>query len=76
MEGVVLRIIRSTETIENLAFTPLNYTTFIFEGYSGVWKSKPYSPALKFEGNIGPDGSAVFYRKKDFKLISQYTVSK
>ena len=38
--------------------------------YTSVFCPKYRSPCLKFEGNVGPDGSAVFYRKSMFQVNS------
>jgi len=45
------------------------------QGYSGLWKGKPDSPTLRFAGNMGPDGSAVFYRNQAFKLVSKHAIA-
>ena len=43
------------------------------KGYSGVWVPKPWSPCLKFPGNQGPDGNAVFFRREVFTFLSSHS---
>ena len=40
-------------------------------GYHGRFVPKPDSPCLYLEDNNGPDGSAIFYKKEKFELISK-----
>ncbi|KAL0280748.1 UNVERIFIED_CONTAM: hypothetical protein PYX00_001957 [Menopon gallinae] len=42
-------------------------------GYSGKFFEKPDSPCLYLADNNGPDGTAVFFRKSKFELISSHT---
>ena len=37
-------------------------------GYKGLFQAKSGSPCLKFSGNSGPDGCAIFYNKDKFTL--------
>ena len=46
-----------------------------FAEYSSVWQPKTASPCLYSPDNIGPDGSAIFYKTSAVKLISQHAVS-
>ncbi|KAF2892734.1 hypothetical protein ILUMI_13440 [Ignelater luminosus] len=39
------------------------------QGYSGMFFPKPDSPCFYIEGNNGPDGCAIFYRKNKFELV-------
>ncbi|EDO34680.1 predicted protein [Nematostella vectensis] len=40
-------------------------------GYTGIFVPKEDSPCLKFPGNSGPDGTAIFFDKQRFKLRKQ-----
>lgn len=42
-------------------------------GYRGVFLPKPDSPCLYLPTNNGPDGCAIFWDDKKFKLITQET---
>lgn len=39
------------------------------QGYEGMFFPKPDSPCFYIEGNNGPDGCAIFYRKNKFDLV-------
>lgn len=43
------------------------------QNYEGVFFPKPDSPCLYINGNNGPDGCAVFYRKDRLELINHFT---
>lgn len=43
-------------------------------GYSGHFVAKARSPCLKFEGNIGPDGNAVFVKTGRFSIAKTGSV--
>lgn len=43
------------------------------QGYVGMFFPKPDSPCLYIDGNNGPDGCAIFYRKNKFDFISSKT---
>lgn len=38
------------------------------QGFSGMFFPKPDSPCFYIDGNNGPDGCAVFYRRSKFEL--------
>ena len=38
-------------------------------GYHGYFHPKKDSPCLRFPGNSGPDGLAMFYRTDKFELV-------
>ena len=40
-------------------------------GYHGRFVPKPDSPCIYLESNNGPDGCAIFYKKRKFELISK-----
>lgn len=42
-------------------------------GYRGVFMPKPDSPCLYLPNNSGPDGCAIFWDEKKFKLVAQET---
>lgn len=52
-----------------------NFLRHILEtqGYTGMFFPKPDSPCLYIDGNNGPDGCALFYRKDKFDLIKAET---
>lgn len=39
------------------------------QGYSGTFFPKPDSPCFYIDGNNGPDGCAIFYKKNKFELL-------
>ncbi|KAF5272703.1 hypothetical protein FQA39_LY07730 [Lamprigera yunnana] len=39
------------------------------QGYEGMFFPKPDSPCFYIEGNNGPDGCAIFYRKNKFDFV-------
>ena len=41
--------------------------------YDGIFMPKQDSPCLRVPGNSGPDGIALFYKKKRFTLKDQFT---
>ncbi|CAL4184597.1 unnamed protein product, partial [Meganyctiphanes norvegica] len=43
------------------------------QGYTGVFMPKPDSPCIYVPGNNGPDGCAIFYDHKRFKLVDKHT---
>lgn len=50
-----------------------NFLKYILgtQGYVGTFFPKPDSPCIYIDGNNGPDGCAIFYRKSKFDLISR-----
>jgi len=44
-------------------------------GYTGVWEPKRPSPCLLSKQCIGPDGSAIFWKKSILNLKTKYAVS-
>ncbi|XP_057312107.1 nocturnin-like [Hydractinia symbiolongicarpus] len=42
-------------------------------GYEGFFVLKRDSPCLRFPGNNGPDGVAIFYRRNKYVLVEQIT---
>ena len=38
-------------------------------GYCGKFLAKPDSPCIYMEGNTGPDGCAIFYKRAKFSLV-------
>ena len=38
-------------------------------GYSGRFLAKPDSPCIYMEGNTGPDGCAIFFKRSKFSLV-------
>ncbi|XP_053677495.1 nocturnin [Anopheles nili] len=43
------------------------------QNYEGVFFPKPDSPCLYINGNNGPDGCAVFYKKDRLEMINHFT---
>uniref|UniRef100_A0A8W7K5V5 Nocturnin n=1 Tax=Anopheles albimanus TaxID=7167 RepID=A0A8W7K5V5_ANOAL len=43
------------------------------QNYEGVFFPKPDSPCLYINGNNGPDGCAVFYRKDRLEMVNHFT---
>ncbi|XP_012267234.2 nocturnin isoform X2 [Athalia rosae] len=43
------------------------------QGYGGMFFPKPDSPCLYLDGNNGPDGCAVFYRRDKFDFVKSDT---
>ncbi|KFB46551.1 hypothetical protein ZHAS_00014586 [Anopheles sinensis] len=43
------------------------------QGYEGVFFPKPDSPCLYINGNNGPDGCAVFYKKDRLEMVNHFT---
>uniref|UniRef100_A0A3B3SSU5 Nocturnin n=1 Tax=Paramormyrops kingsleyae TaxID=1676925 RepID=A0A3B3SSU5_9TELE len=43
-------------------------------GYHGTFQPKPRSPCLQVEGNNGPDGCALFFRKERFQLVDAFSL--
>ncbi|XP_023024064.1 NADP/NADPH phosphatase nocturnin isoform X2 [Leptinotarsa decemlineata] len=43
------------------------------QGYTGMFFPKPDSPCIYINGNNGPDGCAIFYRKDKFDLLKAET---
>ncbi|CAH1101164.1 unnamed protein product [Psylliodes chrysocephalus] len=52
-----------------------NFISHILEtqGYTGLFFPKPDSPCIYINGNNGPDGCAIFYRKDKFDLVNVET---
>ncbi|CAG9856001.1 unnamed protein product [Phyllotreta striolata] len=52
-----------------------NFLSHILEtqGYTGLFFPKPDSPCIYIDGNNGPDGCAIFYRKDKFDLVNVET---
>ncbi|XP_056643519.1 nocturnin isoform X2 [Diorhabda sublineata] len=52
-----------------------NFLSHILEtqGYTGLFFPKPDSPCIYIDGNNGPDGCAIFYRKDKFDLMKVET---
>lgn len=52
-----------------------NFLTQILatQGYVGMFFPKPDSPCLYINGNNGPDGCAIFYRRNKFDLLKKET---
>ncbi|XP_072400714.1 nocturnin isoform X2 [Diabrotica undecimpunctata] len=52
-----------------------NFLSHILEtqGYTGLFFPKPDSPCIYIDGNNGPDGCAIFYRKDKFELVEAQT---
>ncbi|XP_050424607.1 nocturnin-like [Adelges cooleyi] len=42
------------------------------QSYSGVFVQKAYSPCVKFDGNNGPDGCAIFYNSLKYELLAKH----
>uniref|UniRef100_A0A182NAR4 Nocturnin n=1 Tax=Anopheles dirus TaxID=7168 RepID=A0A182NAR4_9DIPT len=43
------------------------------QNYEGVFFPKPDSPCLYINGNNGPDGCAVFYKKNRLEMVNHFT---
>uniref|UniRef100_A0A182XJL5 Nocturnin n=1 Tax=Anopheles quadriannulatus TaxID=34691 RepID=A0A182XJL5_ANOQN len=43
------------------------------QNYEGVFFPKPDSPCLYINGNNGPDGCAVFYKKDRLEMVNHFT---
>ncbi|KAF6041037.1 hypothetical protein EB796_000658 [Bugula neritina] len=41
--------------------------------YKGLWVPKPTSPCLMSDDNIGPDGSAIFYKPSTVQLLAHHS---
>ncbi|XP_017767786.1 PREDICTED: nocturnin isoform X2 [Nicrophorus vespilloides] len=41
------------------------------QGYTGMFFPKPDSPCIYIDGNNGPDGCAIFYRKDKYELVKK-----
>ncbi|XP_048756642.2 nocturnin-like isoform X2 [Ostrea edulis] len=44
-------------------------------GYDGRWVQKPHSPCMEMEGNMGPDGCALFYLKDKLQMMDTQHVN-